>query len=251
MPIDSSYHACRTGAFYDTALSLSTRKLSFLTELTIGPFICICLGKSNIALLWFLSLGWYTKHNTTNIRNKNQTSTTKTLSVYSKFLPTPYTISFTATIIILIILSGDIHPNPGPNHSEAEPNTISIIHLNANRLKNKIPQIELRTKNIDIVTVSETWLTPKIQDDTIRLQGFHKPIRKDRNSEGGGVAIYIKEHLIIKPRPDLDVNNLEAVWVETKIDNNTLLIGSFYRPGSKPVSYWDLIDLSIANAART
>ena len=88
-------------------------------------------------------------------------------------------------------------------------------------------QIELKTKDIDIITISETWLTPDIPDDNISLKGFHKPIRKDRDGEGGGVAIYVRENLILKPRPDLNIQNLEAVWVETKINNDSVLIGSF------------------------
>ena len=151
---------------------------------------------------------------------------------------------------MLILLSGDIQLNPGPTHRQTNSNKISIIHLNANRIKNKIDQIELQTKDIDIITVSETWLTPDINDDTITLKGFHKPIRKDREGEGGGVAIYVKDNLILKPRPDLNLQNLEAVWVETKIDNDKLIVGSFYRPGSKPVSYWDLVYQSIKKTIR-
>ena len=38
------------------------------------------------------------------------------------------------------------------------------------------------------------------------------------NDPHGGVAIYVKNNLFCKPRPDLQVNGLEAVWVETKIN---------------------------------
>ena len=67
----------------------------------------------------------------------------------------------------------------------------------------------------------------------------------------GGVAIYVKNDLICKPRPDLDIPQLEAVWIETKLNQETFLVGSFYRPPEARVSYWDLIDDSIKLAMST
>ena len=253
MPVNPTHHACRTGAYYDKAIALSTRKLSFLNKATVGPFICIVLQEVAIALLWFLLSCWHkclipkTSDKTHPINTNNQ----KGKNDKNTFQSRTYLIFNAVSIIMLILLSGDIQLNPGPTHRQTNSNKISIIHLNANRIKNKIDQIELQTKDIDIITVSETWLTPDINDDTITLKGFHKPIRKDREGEGGGVAIYVKDNLILKPRPDLNLQNLEAVWVETKIDNDKLIVGSFYRPGSKPVSYWDLVDQSIKKVAST
>ena len=44
------------------------------------------------------------------------------------------------------------------------------------------------------------------------------------------------------------MNGLEAVWVETKIDQESLLVGSFYRPPNSSVNYWELISDSIRKA---
>ena len=62
------------------------------------------------------------------------------------------------------------------------------------------------------------------------------------NHSGGGVAIYVKRHLFCKHRPDLHVPGLEAIWIETKINKETMLIGSFYRQPSATVDFWDLSD---------
>ena len=53
------------------------------------------------------------------------------------------------------------------------------------------------------------------------------------------------------PNNVLDIPCLEAVWVETKLSQETILIGSFYRPPSSRVSYWKLINESIRNVANT
>ena len=77
---------------------------------------------------------------------------------------------------------------------------------------------------------------------SIHLTNFHPPIRRERY---GGVAIYVKN---TKLRPDLQVNGLEAVWVETKIHQESLLVGSFYRPPNSSVNFWELISDSIRKA---
>ena len=65
------------------------------------------------------------------------------------------------------------------------------------------------------------------------------------------MAIYVKNSLICKERHDLSIPQLEAVWIETKIGQDKLLIGSFYRPPNSKSDYWDLIDQSIKNVSST
>lgn len=52
----------------------------------------------------------------------------------------------------------------------------------------------LNKHSIDILTLSETWLTPNIMDDEVTSQGFSL-VRKDRVSSvkscGGGVMIFV------------------------------------------------------------
>ena len=48
----------------------------------------------------------------------------------------------------------------------------------------------------------------------------------------------------------MHVNNLEAVWVETKL-NQENLVGSFYRPPNAKTEYWDHISESIQKVNNT
>jgi len=50
-------------------------------------------------------------------------------------------------------------------------------------------------EDLDVVGISETWLSDRISDNEISIQGYTL-FRKDRNStnksKGGGVALYVK-----------------------------------------------------------
>lgn len=170
---------------------------------------------------------------------------------------TPVNISFKSCFSffckLLLLISGDIELNPGPINSS---DTLSVIHVNARSLRNKIDLFEAECNDFDIVTVSETWLAdrPTTDRDTdttlsIHLTNFHAPVCLHRPDDPhGGVAIYVKNSLFLKPRPDLQVTGLEAVWVETKLNHESILIGSFYRPSGAKVEYWNLVNESIDKA---
>ena len=56
-------------------------------------------------------------------------------------------------------------------------------------------------------------------------------IRQDRNRNGGGVAIYIRNDIAFNPRHDLSVDGLEAVWVELLFPRTKgILVCCCYRP---------------------
>ena len=152
------------------------------------------------------------------------------------------------TLCKLLLRAGDIEANPGPRRTDTK-SDLCIIHLNARSIKNKIDLTEAEANQFDIITVSETWLSQIDMNTLIHLTNFHPPIRHDwPNDPHGGVAIYVKNNLFCKMRPDLQVNGLEAVWVETKINQESLLVGSFYCPPNSRANYWELISDSIRKA---
>ena len=152
---------------------------------------------------------------------------------------------------LLLLLSGDIHPNPGPDNITIQ-NEMSIMHLNICSLKNKLAVLELDSNKYDIITLSETLLNDTIESESLTLPGFNPIIRNDRKDRGwGGVAIYVKSKFVCKKRPDLEVDGLESVWIETKLGKNVLLVGSIYRSPDQLVAYWNLINESIKKASNT
>ena len=101
-----------------------------------------------------------------------------------------------------------------------------------------------------MITLSETWLSKRDNNNELHLSHFHPPVRQDRADDPhGGVAIYVRNNLYCKPRPDIHVNNLKAVWIETKLNQENLLVGSFYRPLNAKIDYWKLVSDSIQRAS--
>lgn len=121
---------------------------------------------------------------------------------------------------ILLAQCNDVHPNPGPNFDY---NNINICHCNIRSVKNKVIHIknELADK-YDIIALTETWLTPADKSDKLKLAGYQMPIRRDRDFgvQGyGGVMVWISDKLACKRRKDLELQDIEAMWVEVRSIN--------------------------------
>ncbi len=56
-------------------------------------------------------------------------------------------------------------------------------------------QILVNEQKIDVLGITESWLSEEKENAEIGLPGFNL-FRKDRKSRGGGVLLYIKENLI-------------------------------------------------------
>ena len=121
----------------------------------------------------------------------------------------------------LIFLSGDTELNPGFQTLKYIKSTrgLKIAHLNIRSLRNKTDALRLEgidNKTIDILTLSETWLSDSISDAEIELPGF-ACVKLDRTGvkEGyGGVVIYIREGLSFCLRDDIDTRGHECLWIE-------------------------------------
>ena len=57
--------------------------------------------------------------------------------------------------------------------------------------------------SIDVLAVSESKLDDTIPSNLIKIPGYHEPIRRDRNRNGGGCVIYVASHLPFKQMVNL------------------------------------------------
>ena len=181
-----------------------------------------------------------------------------------------FSVTFTLWLMLILKLSGDIHPNPGPNSFVSSdddsassnsdiykflnfPNHLSIVQYNVQSLLHKVDIISSELSCFDVIALTETWLSSAISSDDIHLENYHSPERNDRlDDPHGGVAVYIKDTLSYTRRHDLEINRLECVWVELKLLNNkNILVGVFYRPPSSNALYSSLINDSIGLAVDT
>ena len=181
-----------------------------------------------------------------------------------------------AWLLLVLLRSGDVHPNPGPNDSNssvASDSTasystlsyctessasllesvlhynLSLVHYNVQSIKAKLDVIYAELKGFDILTFSETWLSDGTPTSDLHLQNFQSPERKDRpNDNHGGVVVYVKESIPYSRRLDLELNGLECIWIELKLKHKKLLLGTFYRPPNALAVYTSLIEDSISLA---
>lgn len=179
-------------------------------------------------------------------------------------------VNILALTMILLFLSGDVHPNPGPNPDPTSSDTsfdsscsassslhqllhhLSIVHYNVQSLMNKTDVLQAELSNFDILSFTETWLSDSISNSDIEFTSFKTPERKDRSTDNhGGVIVYIKDSLHHRRRQDLELAGIECIWVEIFLRTKRVLLGVFYRPPSSNVQYDAAIEDSIHLAVDT
>ena len=108
---------------------------------------------------------------------------------------------------------------------------IIIGHLNINSIRNKIEDLKyLIADNIDILLISETKLNNTFPESQFVIAGFHPPYREDRNENGGGLLLYIREHI---PSKKVILNfypKIEAFAIVINLKKKKWLLVSSYNP---------------------
>ena len=69
-----------------------------------------------------------------------------------------------------------------------------------------------------------------VTDADLSISGYHIPFKKNRPTRGGGVMLYVKEHIGAIHRTDLERNNTEILWVEITLNSKKVMVGVGYRP---------------------
>ena len=138
-------------------------------------------------------------------------------------------VCFTCLFPIVNSLNDSISRNPNIHQAEDfndQPEIrllrgFKIAHLNVNRLVNRLDLVKelVQKHSFDILTLTETWLTPNVMDDEVIIPGYSL-VRKDRVSTvkscGGGVMIFIRDSIPFVVKSDLTKDNFECLWVEVK-----------------------------------
>ncbi|XP_019222699.1 uncharacterized protein LOC109204916 [Oreochromis niloticus] len=145
-------------------------------------------------------------------------------------------------IVLLLFLSGNVQPNPGPELQYSQtPSDFKImsgvkyIHLNVRSLLLKMDMVKIWVKSTDadVVIISETWLTKSITNEDINIYGYNV-YRTDRPKKGGGVAIYVKSrfHASIVLSQSI-CKQMEFLALNVDIANTlSITIVGCYRPPS-------------------
>ena len=127
-------------------------------------------------------------------------------------------------------------------------NKVIIGNININSLPAKFDQVkEVISKHTDTLVTTETKLDDTFPLDQFYVEGFTIPYRLDRNRNGGGVIIYIREDtpskILEKHKLPQDV---EGMFVELNFRKiKWLLFGTYHPPSQNDQYYFEALDKAL------
>ena len=119
-------------------------------------------------------------------------------------------------------------------------NRLVIGQININSLRNKFEALKiLITGNLDILVITETKLDESFPSEQFNIEGFSLPIRFDRNINGGGIMIYIRDDISSKElKLQSTTTNLEGIFMEINLRNKKwLLFGGYNNTKANIMDY--------------
>lgn len=119
------------------------------------------------------------------------------------------------------------------------PKNFILGQLNVNGLRSKFPEIHelLNHDTMNVLGLCETKIDSSFTSAQFHIDGY-RLYRRDRNSRGGGVAMYVQSHLPHRRRLDLecDVIGIENIVLEVIMKKESFIIIHVYRPPDIPVA---------------
>ena len=118
-------------------------------------------------------------------------------------------------------------------------NRLLIGNLYINSIPNKFDQLKFLDRgNVDIFVITETKLDSTFPTSQFLIEGYSEPYRFDRNRNGGGVLIYVREDIPSKPLTDHKLSHdIEGIFVELNLRKNKWLLFGSYHPLSQSDEY--------------
>ena len=116
-------------------------------------------------------------------------------------------------------------------------NKLIIAHLNFNSLRNKLEFLKEQIQdNIDIMMISETKIDASFPIGQFLLNGYSTPFPLDRNADGGGILLYVREDIPSKLLL-VEENPIEGIFEEIDLRNKKKrLISCSYNPKKTSLS---------------
>ena len=133
---------------------------------------------------------------------------------------------------ILLILSNDVHLNPGPPNDQH--NFLNLMTWNINSLVkdnfNRVNLIEANNSlhNYDLIAVNETCINDTVEIPEVLLENYtFINSNSTMNTRRGGVGLFYRNNLPLKVRNDLSFP--ECIVVELIIKRKSLFFTTLYR----------------------
>ena len=92
---------------------------------------------------------------------------------------------------------------------------------------------------LDILVITETKLDSSFPKSQFLIEGYSEPYRQDRNRQGGGVLIYVREDIPSKILTrHCFPEDIEGIYIEINLRKTKLLLLGSYHPPSQPDEYY-------------
>ena len=122
---------------------------------------------------------------------------------------------------------------------------LRIAHHNIRSLLPNLDEVKVTVQehSFDVLALNETRLGDTIHDARIDIDDY-AVYRKDRNTRGGGVLIYVNENrLNHKLRRDLMMDQVELVTIEiNQPKSSPIVVIAWYRPPGSSTVLFDAIE---------
>lgn len=126
------------------------------------------------------------------------------------------------------------------NGSPLNDGDFTIVHFNINSItaEGRFEQLTdiCSTLKVDCLVITESKLSGEIPTSLISMSGYHEPVRKDRNRNGGGCLIYIKDNLTFREIKEKESPFFEHLWVDINLKGQVYSLNAFYRPPNESMA---------------
>ena len=116
---------------------------------------------------------------------------------------------------------------------------VIIGYLNINSVRNKFDALKkIPSQSLDVLMIAETNLDATFPTGQFAIEGFATPFRLDRNSNGGGILVYVGSDI-----PSHQVNSykfsegIECISFEINLKKMKSVLFSVYRPPTQSQDY--------------
>ena len=112
----------------------------------------------------------------------------------------------------------------------SNPDKLVFTHLNINSKRNKFEMLSDQIKgNIDVLLVSETKIDDSFPNGDFLIDGFSTAYRLDRNSNGGGLMLFVRED-IPSNLVEAEAKPVEGFYIELNLHNDNWFLNFSYNP---------------------
>ncbi len=132
-------------------------------------------------------------------------------------------------------------------HLDMTTNYIDICCVNIRSLSDsKVDSLKIDiAPEFDIICLTETNL-PHANVHSTDIVGFQHLLTKDRTDrQGGGVGVYVADHIGVTRKEEFEIPGLELLWVNIKAGSNKFLLGICYRPPNTTNIFWNKLQDSL------